>query len=101
MQAIELPAERYPNPSLPTQTSPLKSLNPSPKILQYIRSKHIRIRKIIQIGQALVFDPGDVQAGFVAFYDFFLCEFAPAAFGLVSEARFLCVCGYCPDGSIR
>ncbi len=60
----------------------LKILQPRFQILYNLPCQHIRIRKIIQIGQWLIFQPGDVQRSFITVDDFFVSEFAPAALGI-------------------
>ena len=42
-----------------------------------------RIGKVVQVGETFVFEPEDVQAGFVAGDDVGVGIFAPAAFGIL------------------
>lgn len=57
-------------------------LQPSLEILDDLCGRRIRIGQIFQISEALVLDPGDVQAGFVTCRDFIISEPAPTVFGI-------------------
>ena len=50
------------------------------EIFDDVVGQYIGVRQIVQIGQAFVFQPEDIQAGFVAVDDFVIGELAPAAF---------------------
>ncbi len=38
--------------------------------------------EVVEAGEAFVFEPEEVEAGFVAGGSFFICTFAPAGFGV-------------------
>ncbi len=57
----------------------LKTLDTSFQVFDDLFGKYIRIREVVQIGQAFVSDQEDVQAGFVTGDDVFIGKFAPSA----------------------
>jgi hypothetical protein len=61
----------------------LKTLDTCFEVFDDLFSKHIRIGEVVQICQAFVSDPEDVQAGFVTGDDVFIGEFSPSAVGIV------------------
>jgi len=61
----------------------LKTLNTCFKVFDDLFSKYIRIGEVVQVCQAFVSDPEDVQAGFVPGDDVFIGNFTPSAVGIV------------------
>lgn len=61
----------------------LKALHPSFQVLHDLFSQDVWIREVVQVGQVFVSDPEDVQACFVAGYNFIIGELAPPAVGVV------------------
>jgi hypothetical protein len=58
------------------------------KIFNNLFGQHIRIRQVVQISQALIPDPEDIQAGFVPGGDLVIAESAPPAVGVVFRPGF-------------
>ena len=59
------------------------------KILNDLIGQNIRIWQVVQISQALIFQPEDIEVGFVPCQYFFIAEFSPAAFGIRFAPCFL------------
>jgi hypothetical protein len=60
-------------------------------ILNNIGGQHVGVGQVVKIGQGFVFEPEDVEVGFVAGYDAGVAELAPAACGVVGGAGFVAV----------
>jgi hypothetical protein len=52
-------------------------------MLSMISSARIRFRKVVEIGEALVLEPEDVEVRLVARDEFVIRELAPAAFRIL------------------
>ena len=59
-----------------------KASQPRFNIIDNIRRYVVWLRQIVQVGQRFVFQPENIQAGFIAGDDLLITEFTPAAFGV-------------------
>ena len=59
-----------------------ETLQPSLYIFNDFTGKNVRVGEIVQVCQALVFEPEDIQIGFVPGDDFLVSEFPPSSFGV-------------------
>lgn len=66
----------------------LKAVHGRLQILDDIRRQDIGIGQAVQVCKGPVFDPENVQAGFVPLQDFINAEFAPASFGVFFRPGF-------------
>lgn len=60
------------------------------KVINNLRRQFIRFREIVQISQALVLQPEDVQAGFIPADDLVIAESAPAPLGIILLVPDIC-----------
>lgn len=60
-----------------------KTIQSRLKIVNNLKGQLIRFGQIIQIGQALILQPKNIQTGFVACHDLIKTVFTPAAFRIV------------------
>ena len=63
----------------------LKTFDTCFKVFDDLFSKHIRIGEVVQICQAFVSDPEDVQTLFVTGDDIFIGKFVPPAVGIIFQ----------------
>ena len=64
-----------------------EAVQPRLEVLDDLFGQFIRFGQVIQIGEALVFQPENIQAGFVARNDLIIAELAPAAFGVLCSCQ--------------
>lgn len=60
-----------------------KALHAGLQILDDLLSQDIRVRQVVQVREAFVLDPGDVQAGLVSGDDILVRELPPSSFGIL------------------
>ena len=66
-----------------------KTVQPRLQVVDDLQCQFIRLGQIVQIGKALVFQPENIQAGFVTRDDLLVIEFSPAAFRILLAPGFL------------
>ena len=54
-------------------------------VLDDVLREVFRVGQVVEVGEAAVFEPKEVEAGFVAGVDFLAAEFPPATFGVLLQ----------------
>lgn len=71
------------SPSLKCRRDLPEAVQPGFKIFNDLQRQDIRLGQVVQIGEALVLQPEDIQTGLVTRDDLLIAVFAPAAFRVV------------------
>jgi hypothetical protein len=66
-----------------------KALHPGFEIFNNLQRQFVRIGQIFQVCQAVVFEPKDVEAGFISGNNIVIPIFPPASLGIVFSPGFL------------